>query len=191
VIGTGSSAIQAIPLLAEQAEHLTVFQRTPAYSMPAKNAPLTDEQIAAMKAAFPQHRIEARHTHGGVVGAPRADEPAMTAAPEAREQKYAAAWERGTLHALLGCYNDVLLDPDANETVAEFIRNRIRSIAATRSARSGPASTRTTTRPTTARTLRWSTCARRRSSRSNPEAYGPPPGSTSSTRSCSPRASTR
>jgi cyclohexanone monooxygenase len=128
VIGTGSSAIQSIPLLAAQAAHLTVFQRTPAYSMPAKNAPLTDEQVAAMKAAYPAHREEARHTHGGVVGAPRSDVPASAAAPAERAAKYAAAWEQGTLHALLGCYNDLLLDPDANETVAEFIRERIRSI---------------------------------------------------------------
>jgi cation diffusion facilitator CzcD-associated flavoprotein CzcO len=128
VIGTGSSAIQSIPLLAEQAAHLTVFQRTPAYSMPAQNAPLTDEQIAAMKASFPEHREQARHTHGGVVGAPRPETPALAAPPDEREATYAAAWQQGTLHALLGCYNDLLLDPDANETVAEFIRNRIRSI---------------------------------------------------------------
>jgi cyclohexanone monooxygenase len=119
---------QRVGVIGAQAAHLTVFQRTPAYSMPAKNAPLTDEQVAAMKAAYPAHREEARHTHGGVVGAPRSDVPASAAAPAERAAKYAAAWEQGTLHALLGCYNDLLLDPDANETVAEFIRERIRSI---------------------------------------------------------------
>lgn len=130
VIGTGSSGIQAIPLLAEQAAHLTVFQRTPAYSMPAMNAPLTDAQIASMKANYPAHRIEARHTHGGVVGAARAQTPASAVDPSERDARYAAAWERGTLHALLGCFDDLLLDPSANDTVAEFIRNRIRAIVA-------------------------------------------------------------
>ena len=59
VIGTGSSGIQAIPLIAEQADHLTVFQRTPNYSIPARNAPLDPTVVAARKAGYPAHREQA------------------------------------------------------------------------------------------------------------------------------------
>jgi cyclohexanone monooxygenase len=126
VIGTGSSGIQSIPLLAEQAAHLTVFQRTPSYTMPAKNAPLTDEQVAAMKAEYAAYRVEQRRSRGGVVMTePPPTKSALDDDVDAREAAFAAAWERGILGGLLGTYNDLLLNADSNETVAEFIRQRI------------------------------------------------------------------
>ncbi|MDY7106848.1 MAG: NAD(P)/FAD-dependent oxidoreductase [Actinomycetota bacterium] len=66
VIGTGSSAIQSIPLIAEQAEHLTVFQRTPNFSMPAGNRPLEADEVADRKATYPAYRQEARESFFGI-----------------------------------------------------------------------------------------------------------------------------
>ncbi len=128
VIGTGSSAIQAIPVIAEEAALLTVFQRTPAFTMPAKNAPLSEERVAAMKAHYPEHRRQVLQAHGATVGRPRPETAALDAAPEERERKYAEAWEEGTLLSMLGTYNDLLLAEEANETAADFIRARIHEI---------------------------------------------------------------
>ena len=93
VIGTGSSAIQSIPLIAEQADHLTVFQRTPAFSMPAKNAPLEPERVAARKAEYDAYRQEARYSRIGVV-VPMTEELASAADPDEREERFNDGLER-------------------------------------------------------------------------------------------------
>ncbi len=127
VIGTGSSAIQTIPIVAEQAANLTVFQRTPAYSMPALNRPLSPEEIAARKANYPTHRKLSRQSIFGVPDLPM-DKSAFSVSPTERERAYEAGWQTGTLVALMQSYNDLLIDAAANETAAEFVRNKIRSI---------------------------------------------------------------
>ncbi|MEU2511652.1 flavin-containing monooxygenase [Streptomyces syringium] len=127
VIGTGCSGVQAIPLLAEQAAGLTVFQRTPVYALPALNRPLTAEETAAFKARYPEFRAAQRKSRGGTVfelptqSALEVDEAERTAA-------YEAGWDSGLLSGLLRTYTDILADRAANETVAEFVRSKIRSI---------------------------------------------------------------
>ncbi|MEV6777058.1 flavin-containing monooxygenase [Streptomyces syringium] len=127
VIGTGCSGVQAIPLLAEQATGLTVFQRTPVYALPALNRPLTAEETAAFKARYPEFRAAQRKSRGGTVfelptqSALEVDEAERTAA-------YEAGWDSGLLSGLLRTYTDILADRAANETVAEFVRSKIRSI---------------------------------------------------------------
>ncbi|WP_407554742.1 NAD(P)/FAD-dependent oxidoreductase [Streptomyces sp. Pv4-95] len=127
VIGTGCSGVQAIPVIAEEAASLTVFQRTPAYALPAHNRPLRGTEIAELKARYPEFRQAQRLSRGGTVFDPptgsalEADEAERTAA-------YEAAWESGLLSGLLRTYTDILTDEKANETVAEFVRSKIRSI---------------------------------------------------------------
>jgi cyclohexanone monooxygenase len=129
VIGTGSSGIQSIPVLAEQAEHLVVFQRTPNFSLPAHNRPLAPGELAEVKRRYRQRREQNRHSHGGVVvSAPQ--QSAVATAPEERQQAFDAAWESGELFGLLATFNDLLLDTAANETAAEYVRERIRGIVA-------------------------------------------------------------
>ncbi len=127
VIGTGSSAIQAIPLIAEQAAALTVFQRTPAYSTPAHNAPLDPELVAARKASYQAYREQARTTHIGVVF-DIADDNATAAEPEERERRFRRGWDEGTLFGVASKFADILIDPQANELAAEFLRGQIRDI---------------------------------------------------------------
>jgi cyclohexanone monooxygenase len=127
VVGTGSSGIQSIPLIARQAAHLTVFQRTPNFTMPAKNAPLDPESVAARKGRYREHRQAMRESRAGVV-VPAPEESALSVDGAARKARYESAWESGTLYGMVAAFNDLLVNRDANETAAEFARSRIRDI---------------------------------------------------------------
>ncbi|MGK5641339.1 flavin-containing monooxygenase [Streptomyces sp. URMC 126] len=129
VIGTGCSGVQAVPVIAEQAAELTVFQRTPVYALPSHNRPLTAAEIAAIKAGYPEFRAAQRLSRGGTVFEPPT-KSALEADDAERAAAYEAAWESGVLSGLLRTYTDILVDEAANETVAEFVRSKIRSIVA-------------------------------------------------------------
>jgi cyclohexanone monooxygenase len=126
VIGTGSSAIQSIPLIAEQAKALTVFQRTPNYSVPAWNAPLDPEHVAKVKADYPALRAKARARPTGFYF-PFNAKPALEATPEERRRQYEEFWAAGGL-PFLGAYGDLLFNKQANDTIADFAREKIRGI---------------------------------------------------------------
>ncbi|MBK5331137.1 MAG: NAD(P)/FAD-dependent oxidoreductase, partial [Ilumatobacteraceae bacterium] len=127
VIGTGSSAIQSIPIMAEQATHLTVFQRTPNFSLPAKNAALDPDEFKALKARYPEHRNEARVSGFGVPN-PAPEKSALEVSDEERRETYRAGFEKGSLVGMLLSYNDLITDKAANDTAAEYVRQRIRDI---------------------------------------------------------------
>ncbi len=126
VIGTGSSAIQSIPIIAEQAAALTVFQRTATYTVPAWNEKLTPEYRRAVKADYPALRARARARPTGFYF-PFNMKPALEATPEERTRQYEEAWQRGGL-PFLGAYGDLLFEKAANDTIADFAREKIRSI---------------------------------------------------------------
>jgi cyclohexanone monooxygenase len=127
VIGTGCSGVQAIPVIADEAASLTVFQRTPAYVLPAHNRPLRPAEIARTKARYPEFRRAQRLSRGGTVFEPPT-RSALEADGTERTAAYEAAWDTGFLNGLLRTYTDILTDEKANETVAEFVRSKIRSI---------------------------------------------------------------
>jgi cyclohexanone monooxygenase len=127
VIGTGSSGVQSIPVIAAQAAALTVFQRTANYVLPARNAPLASEVQQARKADYRTYRTRARHSMAGLLGAvPQAR--ALEATPEERETAFEGAWQKGSLTSFRGTYADIPLDLAANGLAAEFIRSKIRSL---------------------------------------------------------------
>ena len=126
VIGTGSSAIQSIPIIAEQAAHLTVFQRTPNFSVPARNAPWDPAARARVKADYAGLRATARQTFSGIAFRYN-PQSAMAVAPEERAKEYEARWAHGGV-SFMGAFADLLFDPAANETAAEFVRDRIRAL---------------------------------------------------------------
>jgi cyclohexanone monooxygenase len=128
VVGTGSSGVQVIPLLAAQAAELTVFQRTANFQIPARNAPLTADYIAQIKAGYPALRERARHAPGGTVRVLH-PEPAATADPELRQARYEEMWAKGGAD-ILGSFGDLLTDADANATLADFFRAKIRAVVA-------------------------------------------------------------
>ncbi len=127
VVGTGSSAIQSIPLIAKQASELTVYQRTPAFSLPAYNRELAEDEREAWKARYPEHRHRSRHSSFGVPDAPL-DTGAFEVDAAERERKYQAAWERGEIVAVMQQFNDLLIDKAANATAADFVRGKIREV---------------------------------------------------------------
>lgn len=127
VIGTGSSAIQSIPLIAAQAEHVTVFQRTPNFSVPAHNGPVDPAVVADWAANRAQYQKEARETGFGIRYIGASETPALSVPPEDRQAEYEARWRYGGF-ALLGAYSDLVMDPAANATAAEFVRAKIAEI---------------------------------------------------------------
>jgi len=126
VIGTGSSGIQSIPLIAEQADHLHVFQRTPNYSMPARNHPLDPELQADVKDDYAGFRARQAQKHGGA-GAhwPVPGGSALDRTPEERRAGFEASWEYGGL-CFLSTFEDIGASDEANQNAADFVRDRIR-----------------------------------------------------------------
>jgi cation diffusion facilitator CzcD-associated flavoprotein CzcO len=127
VIGTGSSGVQSIPVIAEQAADLTVFQRTPAYSLPARNRPLRLGELEEVQAHYREWRKAARESNGGVpTELPTKSALEVTAAE--RNATLEGAWESGSLTNLLACYTDTGASQEANDLVKEFFHGKIRSI---------------------------------------------------------------
>ena len=127
VIGTGSSGVQSIPFIAQQAKHLHVFQRTANYILPARNAPLDPEKEREHKATYRERRKAAYDTPFCIAGYPPPSQGALEATPDEREAAYTAKWGLGGSISFLFSYNDLLINQEANDTAAEFVRQRIRA----------------------------------------------------------------
>ena len=128
IIGTGSSAIQSIPIIAEQAAELTVFQRTPTFTVPAWNQPLDPVEVKEIKSEYALFRAENRLMPSAFGSRlERADRSAHEVTEEERRAEYERRWERGGL-PFLGAFNDLLLDKAANDTAAEFVREKLHEI---------------------------------------------------------------
>ncbi len=126
VIGTGSSAIQSIPIIARQAASLVVFQRTPNFSVPARNAQLDREYERSLKARYAEYRRQARESRVGFVVA-ASDRSALAVPAEERHREYETRWARGGL-GFTAAFADLLTSQDANDTAAEFFRAKIRGV---------------------------------------------------------------
>jgi cyclohexanone monooxygenase len=126
VIGTGSSAIQAIPVIARQAADLTVFQRTPNYSIPSRNVPMTEEYEQSWKCVYPQRRAEARVSRNGVLANPN-DFSALSVNEAERKRILEERWASGGT-TFMAAFNDLIFDKAANDTAAEFVRGKIREM---------------------------------------------------------------
>ena len=127
VIGTGSSGVQVIPQIARQAAQLTVFQRTATFAVPAHNGPLDADHAARTKADYAGFRARNKLMRTGF-GAELPVNPvsALAATPEQREAEFERRWRIGGF-CLLGAFNDIMLDAQANALAAEFVRGKIRA----------------------------------------------------------------
>jgi cyclohexanone monooxygenase len=128
VIGTGSSGVQMIPLIAQQASHLHVFQRTANFSLPARNAPMDPDREHHHKNEYSARRKAAWDTPFGIAGHPVPTQSALDVTQEERDAQYEAKWNEGGSISFLYSYTDLLVNKAANDTAAEFVRNKIRSI---------------------------------------------------------------
>lgn len=127
IIGTGASAIQAIPVIAKQAAHLTVFQRTAQFTIPAANGPLDPRFVELWKQNYPEWRRRAKLSRAGVPYTAR-DVSALEVSEEERRARYEETWEQGGFLFALGTFNDLLTDERANATAADFVRAKIDEI---------------------------------------------------------------
>ena len=127
VIGTGSSSIQSVPIIARQARQLTVFQRTPNFSIPARNAPLTAEEREAFRTNYPEIRRFAREEARNGIYTEMPDRGALDDGENERRAKYEARWDRGGL-TFMSVYNNLAIDKAANDTAADFVREKIAEI---------------------------------------------------------------
>ncbi len=128
VVGTGSSAIQAIPIIAGDAAQLIVFQRTASYSVPARNAPLSPGELARIKADYAGFRARNRAMPGGFgadLGWNTAS--ALDYTDEERDAQYEERWQRGGF-AFIGSFGDTSVNKAANDLAADFIRRKIKGI---------------------------------------------------------------
>jgi cyclohexanone monooxygenase len=127
VIGTGSTGLQLIPQIAKQAAHLSVFQRTAAYSLPAKNRPMAGE-AAEFNRSERSLRDKMRMSLTGTLHH-MTDQSTLSLPPEEREKVFERLWEEGGA-ALMYYFNDVIVTEEANEAVADFVRRKIAGIVA-------------------------------------------------------------
>jgi len=127
VIGTGSSGVQAIPEIAKEAAHLTVFQRTPQYSIPARNRPIDPEVIRQAREDWAAIRVKMKASLSGALF-DISNRSALEDRPEQRQAVYEKLWQKGGLHLLFSSYADIVTNKEANHTVADFLRGKIREV---------------------------------------------------------------
>src|SRR5690242_2863422 len=128
VIGTGSSGIQSIPVIAEQADHLTVFQRTPNFAMPAHNGPVPSDRAALLNNDRAGYREQARASMAGVPY-PQQMDVSWQLTDDERRARFEKAWATGDLvYILTQLWADQAVDPDGNALVADLLREKVRSI---------------------------------------------------------------
>jgi cyclohexanone monooxygenase len=125
IIGTGSSGIQSVPVIAAQAKHLTVFQRTPQFSIPARNAQLSAEERERFRDNYPEIRRFAREEARNGIYSEMPDRGALDDGDNARRSRYEARWQYGGL-TFMSVYNNLALDKAANDTASDFVREKIR-----------------------------------------------------------------
>ncbi|HEY3882999.1 MAG TPA: NAD(P)/FAD-dependent oxidoreductase [Trebonia sp.] len=129
LVGTGSTGIQIAPEIAAVAEHLYVFQRTANFAVPNRNRPWLEAEERAFKSGYREYRAQARESFLGVpvtgTGRRVLDEPA-----EDVQRMFAERWRAGGGMPFLGAYTDLLVSQQANDVVAEFMRDRIRETVA-------------------------------------------------------------
>ena len=126
VVGVGSTGIQIIPVVAKEAQELTVFQRTPSFTMPMRNHKHSAEYTAEIKRNLPAMRVAARNSPLGGVR-PASTRPYFSLPPEQRVAIMESAWQNGG-HTFLGSFSDLMQNEEANEQVAEFVRGKISEV---------------------------------------------------------------
>ncbi len=125
IIGTGSSAIQSTPIIAQQAAQLLVFQRTPQFAIPAWNRELTDEEMRTAQESYAELRRLMRQSEVGIdyesptIGAKEADAASL-------QKQLEFAWDRGG-YLMLAAYPDLLTDLESNKLVSDWVKEKIRA----------------------------------------------------------------
>jgi cation diffusion facilitator CzcD-associated flavoprotein CzcO len=125
VVGTGATAVQAIPMIAQQAKQLTVFQRTPNFCLPARNGKVDPEVAARRKAEYDDIVRRLRESFFGheLSGIPKS---VLETTPEEREREFDRMWDGGGFAFWIANYQDLLLSEEANDMIADYLKRKIR-----------------------------------------------------------------
>ena len=126
-VGTGSSGVQSIPIIAAQAAHLTVFQRTAAFSMPSQNGASDPARVKAWFDNRDNYHRQQRQSAFGLVMTDLSAISAHDVSAEERRRLYEERWAQGGL-GIVSTFYDLLIDQRANDTAAEFVREKIRAL---------------------------------------------------------------
>ena len=128
VIGTGSSGIQSIPEIAKEAEHVTVLQRTAQFAFPADKRPLTPQETEEARSNWESLCEKMIANMGGFPFDPNPDRSALDDTPEQRHALYESLWQKGGFGFFLNIYSDIAMSEESNDTLADFVRGKIREI---------------------------------------------------------------
>lgn len=125
VIGTGSTGVQSIPVIAEQAAALTVFQRTPQFTVPAQHHSMSADEMASIRANYAEVWDKAQHSAGGFPWSHNG-RSALEDTPEEVEATFESLWQQGGFRFIFASYRDLMIDRRANELASQFVRRKIR-----------------------------------------------------------------
>jgi len=128
LIGTGATGVQMLPKIAAQAAMVTVFQRTANYSVPARQCPMPEDEEREQKAHYPELRKAARKQASGMSRVPIPTRSALDVSSEERRQIYERLWEKGGSQRMMSAFTDLMRNEQANESLAAFVREKIRAI---------------------------------------------------------------
>mgnify|MGYP001265521160 FL=1 len=128
IVGTGSSAVQSIPVIAEEAKNLTVFQRSPNYTIPANNRPLTEKELSNAKSSYDQIREKAKYTRAGIGYNQFEERKLLDLSSEEIKKELNNRWKIGGQEIFTAGFTDVGVDVEANKIVADFVKSKIKEI---------------------------------------------------------------
>jgi cation diffusion facilitator CzcD-associated flavoprotein CzcO len=126
VVGTGATAVQAIPEIAQQAKQLTIFQRTPSFCVPARNGKVDPEVVKARQADYDRIIERIKNSYFGFE-LDFIEKSAVDASPEEREREFDARWDAGGFAFWLANYQDMFFNKQANDLCAEYLKRKIRA----------------------------------------------------------------
>ena len=128
IIGTGSSAVQSIPVIAQEAKNLTVFQRSPNYTIPANNRPLTEKELSNAKSSYDQIREKAKYTRAGIGYNQFEERKLLDLSSEEIKKELNNRWKIGGQEIFTAGFTDVGVNVEANKIVADFVKSKIKEI---------------------------------------------------------------
>ena len=128
IIGTGSSAVQSIPVIAEEAKNLTVFQRSPNYTIPANNRPLTEKELSNAKSNYDQIREKAKYTRAGIGYNQFEERKLLDLSSKEIKKELSNRWKIGGQEIFTAGFTDVGVNVEANKIVADFVKSKIKEI---------------------------------------------------------------
>jgi len=128
IIGTGSSAVQSIPVIAQEAKNLTVFQRSPNYTIPANNRPLTEKELSNAKSSYDQIREKAKYTRAGIGYNQFEERKLLDLSSEEINKELNNRWKIGGQEIFTAGFTDVGVNVEANKIVADFVKSKIKEI---------------------------------------------------------------